>query len=96
MVFFKTQICNVTVWWRPWEDFRQLLSFSCKYEKASGRARRFSVGAQEAVDVSSELASDAIGFFVNHVASQSNGQYGVQFHRLVSGTKQVRNVDLLH
>jgi hypothetical protein len=79
---------------RQWEEFRELSDFSCQYEKPSSRARRFSVGAQEPLDLTSELASDAISFVVDHLASQSNGLYGVQFHRLVSGTKQVRSVEI--
>jgi len=60
-------------------------------EDRKQRLPRFSLGSQEPVDPTNTQVNDAVNFVADHLSSMSSGMYGVKFHRLVTGTKQVRN-----
>lgn len=89
----SAKLCRVEVLQQLWHDPpHSILSSNCNCGERRLKKRslvRLGGVHSQAVDMSDMQVNDAVNFAVNHLSTQSNGMYDVDFHRLVSGTKQV-------
>lgn len=91
-VVMQTMLCTAIVYKPPGEESHALTESSCVYHNEE--SRRFSrsvMGGQKGVDMSDTQVNEAVQFAIAQLSSESNGLYGMEFHRLVTGTKQARD-----
>ena len=78
------EICNMTVYVRPWENYRELINFSCKKLAAIKP-----MGAMSQIDNNDVDALKALNFGIKSLNDKSNDIFLNQILRVDKVSKQV-------
>ena len=80
----KIELCDLTIYSRPWENKTELTDFSCQAKQSASL-----LGGRIAVDTADENALQAVMFGVDQISKQSNSLFHQRLVSLLNVQRQI-------
>lgn len=80
----KIELCDLTIYSRPWENKTELTDFSCQAKQSA-----IMLGGRIAVDTNDENALQAVMFGVDQISKQSNSLFHQRLISLLNVQRQI-------